>query len=147
MPSQSSRLQNLHVSESDVIVRRAQAPPSDPTTAATTMRSTGPPTLHPAQDFPSAAQPPSPGRKVPRAGSAASQDDKLPSSTLQLRIRVAHLGQICRPWPRIQFPQQAVIPRLRLELRNPAVRIVNIAEHDRPRRTRLLARRLQLRIV
>src|SRR5271167_898499 len=49
----------------------------------------------------------------------------------QLRIGVANLGQIRRPRPRVQIAQQTVVARVCLQLRNPAVGIVDIAKDDR----------------
>ena len=43
--------------------------------------------------------------------------------------------------------QQTVIPRLRLQFRDPAVGIVDVAEDDRVRRARLLAGRLQFAVA
>ena len=56
-----------------------------------------------------------------------------------LRVRIPHAGQIRGPRARIQIVQQAVIARLRLEFRNAAVWIVDVAEHDRLGGARALA--------
>src|SRR5579862_8177369 len=57
-----------------------------------------------------------------------------------LRIGIPYARQIRGPRARIQFLEQAVIARLRLELRNAARLVVDVAEDDRFRGARLLAR-------
>src|SRR6185369_1439488 len=61
-----------------------------------------------------------------------------------LRLRKRWVGihyrrQISRARTRIQVRQQSEVAWLRLQLAYPAVRIIDIAEHDRVRRARLLA--------
>src|SRR5579872_5472966 len=56
-----------------------------------------------------------------------------------LRIRIAQLGLIRGARPGVQFFQQFVIPVVGFQFRYPAVGIVNVAEDDGLRRTRLLA--------
>ena len=64
------------------------------------------------------------------------------SSTFHLRIGITNLRQICRPRPGVEIGQQTVVARLRFQLGNAALGIVDVAEHNRIRRTRLLARGL-----
>src|SRR5438876_12207075 len=75
--------------------------------------------------------------------SSASSSSLIP----QLRIHVANRCEIRGPWPRVQFTKERVIARFRLQLRHAAAPIVEIAKHDRVRRTRLLARRLNLAVA
>src|SRR6185437_13260032 len=56
-------------------------------------------------------------------------------------IRIADVGEECASRARVQFPKQREVRRLALPLRNLAVRIVQIAEHDRVRRAGSLAGR------
>src|SRR5438132_9914274 len=63
----------------------------------------------------------------------------LNASLAELRVHISHCRQIRRAWPRIQLAEQRVVARLRLELRDAAVRIVLIAEHNRVCRADLLA--------
>src|SRR6185436_6962414 len=48
----------------------------------------------------------------------------------QLRVRVLDLGQVGRPRPRVELADERVVPVLRLELRDRAARVVDVAEHD-----------------
>src|SRR5579862_3292451 len=71
----------------------------------------------------------------------------LTALRFQFRIRVPNVGQVRGAGPRVQIAQQAVVPRLRFQFRNPAVGIINVAENNRIRRTRLLARGLQFAVL
>src|SRR5258706_5102827 len=69
--------------------------------------------------------------------SRSSGSTSLP--LLELWIRIPQPRQISRARARVQFFEQRIIPPLAGELRHSAVRVVQIAEHDRLRRTSLLA--------
>ena len=68
-------------------------------------------------------------------------------SLAQLRIQVPHRRQIRRPRPRVQLGQQRVVALLGLQLRDAAVRIVQVAEDDRLGRAGLLAGGLDLAVA
>src|SRR5262245_13200968 len=70
------------------------------------------------------------------------------SATLltKLRVHVANRRQIRRPRPRVELAEQRVVALLALELRDAALGIVDVAEHDRVGRTRLLTRGLDLAV-
>src|SRR5690606_12484287 len=59
----------------------------------------------------------------------------------QRRVRVAAPRQVRRPRPRAEVLEQPVVAQLRLQLHDAALRIVQIAEHDRVGRADLLAGR------
>src|SRR5215471_5324497 len=66
---------------------------------------------------------------------------------LELRIWIPHDGEVRGPRPRVQLAKQRVAADFRLQLRNAAVRIVQVAEHDRVGGTRLLAGGLELAVT
>src|SRR5262249_39937918 len=70
------------------------------------------------------------------------------SATLctQLRIHVPHRRQIRRPRPGVELADERVVALFGFELRDAAARIVEVAEHDRVSRARLLTRRLDLAV-
>src|SRR5437870_4571302 len=68
-------------------------------------------------------------------------------SACQLGVGVANLSQVRGPGPCVQVREQAVVARLRLQFRNPAIGIINAAEDDCVGRTGLLASRLQLAVL
>src|SRR3954451_2429095 len=61
------------------------------------------------------------------------------SLSLDLRIRVPHVGQIRRARARIELAEQGVVRRLALELRHARGRVVLVAEDDGVRRAGLRA--------
>src|SRR5215469_9316793 len=62
---------------------------------------------------------------------------------LEFRVRVADFRQVRGPRTRVEIGQHTVVAVLRLQLRDTAIRIIDIAEDDGVRRARLLARGLQ----
>src|SRR5262245_44539940 len=93
-----------------------------------------------------------PGPRTGIVGGAGCGDDINPPYSVvparrgacrlrrQLRVRVADGGQIGRPRPRVQLGEQTVAPRVGMRLRHAARLVVQVAEHDRLRRARGLAR-------
>src|ERR1700737_3490113 len=69
------------------------------------------------------------------------------SRVLDLWIRIAQSRQIRGARPRVQFGKKRIIERLGFQFRDPARRIIDVAEHNRLRRARSLASRLDLAIV
>src|SRR5215204_4733679 len=65
----------------------------------------------------------------------------------QLRVHVADRGEIRGTRPRVELGEERVVAHLGLELRHAARFIVQVAEHDRLRRTGLLAGGLDLAIA
>src|SRR4030095_12985682 len=63
------------------------------------------------------------------------------SGPLQIRVRVAHLGEIGRPRLGVQLLEQRVVARVGLRLRDTAGCIANIAKLDGRGGARLLAGR------
>src|SRR5438270_4873101 len=59
--------------------------------------------------------------------------------SLDLGVGVTNRAEVCGARTSIQFSQQCVIRRLGFQRRHAAVRIIHIPEHDRIRRTGLLA--------
>ena len=62
-------------------------------------------------------------------------------------MRIAHRRQIGRARPGVELLERRVVARARLELRDPAVRIVDVAEHDRVGRAHRLARGQDLAVA
>src|SRR5690348_10771326 len=60
-------------------------------------------------------------------------------SSQKVGVRVADRSQVRRPRPGVQFGQEAVVVRLGLPPGHLAAAVVQVAEHDGPRRARLLA--------
>ena len=69
------------------------------------------------------------------------------TSVSQLRIHVADRAEVGRAGPRVQFAEERVVADLALQFRDPARRIVQVAEHDGVGRTRLLTRGLNLALA
>src|ERR1044071_10268966 len=69
------------------------------------------------------------------------------SAVLNFRIGIPELRLISGPRPSIQLGQQPVTQRLRLQLGHTALRVIDVAKNDRPRRTGLLAGRLDLAVA
>src|SRR5258706_5933189 len=65
----------------------------------------------------------------------------------QLRVRVLDLGQVGRARARVQLTQQRVVAVLRLQLRDRAARVVDVAEHDGLRGAHGLAGGLDLAVA
>src|SRR5262249_5370003 len=86
------------------------------------------------------------GTPVPTMASFGSSMGARLSAILQLGIHVSDRPQIRRPRARIELAEERVVADLGLQLRDAAVRVVQIAEDDRFRRTRLLTRRLNLAV-
>ncbi len=78
-----------------------------------------------------------------RCNAQTSRAFRRCASPFQLRVRITYFCQIRSPRARVQFAQQTVIARLRLQLRNLAIRIIDVPEDNGSRRTRLLAGGLQ----
>src|SRR5581483_3882265 len=86
------------------------------------------------------------GTPVPTTAWFGSSIRARESATVvpQLRVDVAHRGQILRARARVEIGEHRVRARLGLQARHAAGRIVQIAEDDRLGRARLLAGRLDL---
>src|SRR5262245_56008116 len=63
------------------------------------------------------------------AWSGSSAESESSTSVTELRVDVAHGRHVGRPRPRVQLRQHRIRALLRLQLRDAAVRIVEIAEH------------------
>ena len=66
---------------------------------------------------------------------------------LEVRIRVAHLGQIGRPGLGVQLLEERVVARIGLRLHDPARLVPKISELDRRGRAGLLAGRLDVAVT
>ena len=66
---------------------------------------------------------------------------------LQRGVRVAHDRQVAGARARVELLEQPVVERAGLQLRHAAVRVVDVAEHDRVGRARRLARRHHLAVA
>src|SRR5262245_51116737 len=64
----------------------------------------------------------------------------------QFRIDVSYRRQIHRARPRVELAEHRIATRFGLKTRNAAGGIVQVAEHDRVRRTDLLARGLDVAV-
>src|SRR5213592_2693520 len=81
------------------------------------------------------------------AGSASLASPGSSLAILQLVVRVLDLRQVRGARPRVQLAEQRVVPRLRLPLRDPAGRVVHVAEDDGLRRARRLAGGLDVAVA
>src|SRR2546425_691067 len=88
-----------------------------------------------------------PGAPAPRWSCLASSLTWSATLFTELRVHVPDRGEIRRPRPRVELAEQRVIPRFSLQLGDTARRIVQIAEHDRVGRARLLTRGLDFAVL
>src|SRR5579885_3786107 len=94
-----------------------------------------------SQSRPAASTPPTKSCPLPKHSYAPAQsmvpalvpfaNSALRSCLFQLRVRIAHRCQIARARPRIDLTQNRVVLLLRLQLRHPAGRIVDVPKDDR----------------
>src|SRR5262245_55972060 len=68
------------------------------------------------------------------------------AAAAERRVRIRQRREIARARPRAELGQEAVAALLGLELRDGGLRIGDVAEDDRLRRARLLARRHDLAV-